>query len=78
MRTFTLNARQLREAIAAGAEYVTFSVPAKEDKAVIITGLVNGFSQGHGQLSWAAVMPLTRVKADATPKLAVPKPQESE
>ncbi len=75
VRTFTLNARQLREAIAAGAEYVTFSVPAKEDKAVIITGLANGFSYGHGQVSWAAVMPLARMKTNATPKLAMPKPE---
>lgn len=71
LRVFTLNASHLREAIAAGSEYVTFTIPKKGDEAVIITGLVNGFSYGHGQVSWAAVMPLTHVKIDATPKLAI-------
>lgn len=69
LRTFTLDARQLREAIAASAEYVSFSVPAKKDEAVIVAGLAAEY--GYVQVSWAAVMPMTGVPAGAAPKLAV-------
>lgn len=71
-RTTILNASYLREASIAGAKYVAITLPEKAGEAVVIAGL----SEEGGQMSWAAVASVARVKWEAIPpQLAIPKPE---